>query len=148
VEKDESRSDVSTGHFELSFEVGSRQWGGTSWNLVVDLGAFDDDTMDNEGDISWSITRTTGTSATRRTDQYSEIISRVIAEPFKYMKTGLLDLIPGNATSARKTLAKAVADGSVVVTPTAAPENGRLVTRDRYGPSQMLLNARKLTSAA
>jgi len=115
---------------------------------VVDLGAFDDDTMDNEGDISWSITRTTGTSATRRTDQYSEIISRVIAEPFKYTKTGLLDLIPGNATSARKTLAKAVADGSVVVTPTAAPENGRLVTRDRYGPSQMLLNARKLTSAA
>ncbi|MGA2307692.1 MAG: AAA family ATPase [Acidimicrobiales bacterium] len=146
VEKDESRSDVSTGHFELSFDVGSRQWGGTSWDLVIDLGAFDDDTMDNEGDISWSISRTTGTVAARRNDQHSEIIRRVLAEPFKYTKSGLLDLIPGNAMNARKTLAKAVADGLVIVTPTPGPERGRMVIRDRYGPSQMLLSARRLTS--
>jgi RecA-family ATPase len=57
VEKDEDKSDVTTGHFELALEVGSRQWGATAWDLTVDIGLFDDDTMDNEGDITWTVQR-------------------------------------------------------------------------------------------
>jgi hypothetical protein len=50
--------DVRNGRFRLLLEVGSRQWGGTSWDLDLDVGTFNIDAGEFDGDITWSIAPT------------------------------------------------------------------------------------------
>jgi hypothetical protein len=49
--------DVEQGAFKLLLEVGSRQWGGSSWALDLTLGRFDTELGEHEGDIAWEIRR-------------------------------------------------------------------------------------------
>lgn len=46
---------VAAGRFKLRLDVGSRQWGGTAWDLDVDIGRFDEMTGQHDGALSWTI---------------------------------------------------------------------------------------------
>jgi len=49
--------DVENGVFRLTLEIGSRQWGGTTWDLDLDIGRFDMDTGSHDGQITWDLNR-------------------------------------------------------------------------------------------
>jgi hypothetical protein len=48
---------VGAGRFWLQLEVGSRQWGGTTWDLDVNLGTFDPEDGSHDGPITWDVRR-------------------------------------------------------------------------------------------
>ena len=50
---------VDAGTFRLSLDVGSRQWGGSTWNVDVNLGRFDDELVDHVEEITFSVRRRT-----------------------------------------------------------------------------------------
>jgi AAA domain len=54
------QADVENGLFRLRLDIGSRQWGGTTWNLDLDIGRFDIDTGSHDGQIAWDLSRSTG----------------------------------------------------------------------------------------
>jgi hypothetical protein len=54
--------DVPGGRFWLRLEVGSRKWGGTSWEVDMNLGQFDPGTGLHLGAIKWSIRPATTTT--------------------------------------------------------------------------------------
>ena len=49
--------DVEGGNFKLRMEIGSRQWGGTVWDLDLSVGRFNVETGTHDGDISWDLRR-------------------------------------------------------------------------------------------
>ena len=133
VEKDESRSDVSTGHFELSFDVGSRQWGGTSWDLVIDLGAFDDDTMDNEGDITWTVQRSSGKQG-GSSGTADSILNLVTQHPFEFTKTQIVNACGGRKPDAENVFRAMRLTGKIERQLAKRTEGTRQVTREVWGP--------------
>lgn len=54
--------DVANGRFMLKVAAGSRQWGGSEWNLDVNLGRFDHELGAHDGGITWRLGRTTETT--------------------------------------------------------------------------------------
>lgn len=134
VEKDENRSDVTTGHFELAFQVGSRQWGATSWDLTVDLGPFDDDTLDNEGHISWTVQRSSDKQAGGGSTT-AHILSIVTAHPFEYTKAQIVAQCPGKKDTAEGVFTSVMFKGQIEKQKLPRLEGNRMVTRDLWGPS-------------
>ena len=47
--------DVAAGHFVLNYEFGSRQWGGQRYTVTWDLGAFDLEKGEHDGEMSWKV---------------------------------------------------------------------------------------------
>ncbi|MCZ7529735.1 MAG: helicase RepA family protein [Acidimicrobiia bacterium] len=56
--------DVDAGHFQLLLDIGSRQWGGTQWDLNLNLGHFDPELGNHDGPITWTSTATNPTTPT------------------------------------------------------------------------------------
>lgn len=48
---------VDKGEFRLGLDVGSRQWGGSTWELDVHTGVFDANLGHHDGDLSWDLRR-------------------------------------------------------------------------------------------
>lgn len=48
---------VAEGRFALALDIGSRQWGGSSWSLDYDLGPFDEDLGTHVGQTAWDARR-------------------------------------------------------------------------------------------
>lgn len=47
--------DVNAGRFRLGLELGSRQWGGSTWDVDISIGRFDADLGIHDGAISWNV---------------------------------------------------------------------------------------------
>jgi hypothetical protein len=91
--------DVPNGRFRLTLDVGSRQWGGTTWDLDVDLGRFDQDLGEFDGDITWHIRPHTGTDQGQPTGQAraAKVILDVLSDmPWTFTKTEVRDKVGGN----------------------------------------------------
>jgi hypothetical protein len=50
-----SDPDVEGGRFRLGLALGSRQWGGTNWDLDLNIGRFDADLGLHDGPITWNV---------------------------------------------------------------------------------------------
>lgn len=50
------RADVAAGRFALRLNVGSRQWGGSVWDVDLTIGRFDEIAGDHAGSITWTVT--------------------------------------------------------------------------------------------
>jgi hypothetical protein len=98
----------------------------------VDLGAFNEDTLDNEGMISWSINRyqgkRTGTGAGVR------IAAIVAAEPFVHTKTEIAKMCSGKVEDIYKVFESMVQKGEVISQKGPHVEKTRTVNRDLWGP--------------
>lgn len=133
VEKDEGASDVTTGHFELAFTVGSRQWGAAEYDIVIDIGPFNDDKMDNEGDITWAVQRSSG----KRTGVGSitvQILSVVTAHPFEYTKAQIVAQCSGKKDAAESVFTSLMFKGQIEKQYLPRLEGNRMVKRDLWGP--------------
>lgn len=124
--------DVEHGYFQLTLEIGSRQWGGSSWNLDLMVGRFDQDLGEYEGQISWELTRaSTGTSRDVGTE--NAILTLLNDRPYELTQTATVAEIGGNKERARKTLERLMNERRVVIQKVPQMEGDRRVSRERLG---------------
>jgi hypothetical protein len=133
VEKDVNASDVTVGHFELRFEVGSRQWGAADYDLTIDLGPFDDEAMDNTGEITWSVAKHVGTRTVQGTAA-NLILSMVITEPFVHTKTEILAACKGSSDDNRNVFMALSLNGKIECRTVKRDEHGKMMPREVWGP--------------
>jgi hypothetical protein len=90
--------DVAGGRFKLLLEVGSRQWGGTEWDLDLNVGRFDVDLGEFDGDITWDLRR----SQVGASDGGAAKVLELVAErPGELVKEELARAAGGNLVKAR-----------------------------------------------
>ncbi len=130
--------DVNAGKFRLRLEVGSRQWGGDTLDLDLNIGSFDHDAGVHDGEITWGIK--TGTASARTTGGGRERakleIERVIRDhPREMTRTQILEKIGGNKATAQHAFDELAEAGSIRCEKIAGPDrNGRMITRPRWLP--------------
>jgi AAA domain len=57
--------DVAGGRFKLTADIGSRQWGGASYDIDLNIGSFDADNGTHDGPITFQVRRGGSTDETR-----------------------------------------------------------------------------------
>lgn len=90
---------VEAGEFRLLLEVGSRQWGGSTWDLDLSLGRFDVDMGEFEGDVSWRLARHDASDG----DSDEARVLRIATEaPFELTREQLAKAAGGNLQRMRQ----------------------------------------------
>lgn len=112
--------DVDAGKFTLRMDIGSRQWGGTSWDLDLDIGHFDEDRGSHDGPITWTLNRAAQKDAgdagrdRDKTEKYRRLIVDVLDDqPWLLTKTEVLDRVGGNRDDRRKAFGKLADEGVI-----------------------------------
>ncbi len=110
--------DVAGGRFWLTLEVGSRQWGGRTWDLDLDVGRFDEDTGTHVGDITWDLRTASGVASTdRRTEATARsrlaILDALADQPWTHTKTALKVIVGGSREAFTQALDDLIADDIV-----------------------------------
>ena len=104
--------DVERGEFELLLEVGSRQWGGSAWDLDVSLGRFNHDLEDFDGDVSWSIRRHDGsTDGSGGRSVADRTVDRVRSHPGEHSPSELAKVLGGRYQDTLAEIQKLIDDG-------------------------------------
>jgi hypothetical protein len=94
--------DVDGGIFRLTLDIGSRQWGGTTWDLDLSIGRFDEDTMSHDGEITWDLNRASASSTKQDKGDAKQATAKkaildVLADcPWEKTRTAIRDLVAGN----------------------------------------------------
>jgi hypothetical protein len=100
--------DVERGLFRLRLDIGSRQWGGSQWDLDFNLGALDEQTGAHDGDLTWSV-RPAGQGGM---DEVRErILAAVADEPGELSKEDAAKVAGGRRTDARRLVDQLVETG-------------------------------------
>ena len=130
--------EVNAGKFRLRLEIGSRQWGGTTWDLDLNIGSFDHDAGTHDGEITWEISTGTASAKTAAAgaDRAKAEIGRVIRDhPGEMTRTQVLDKIGGNKTTAQQAFDELAEAGVIRWENIPGPDkNGRMITRQRWLP--------------
>jgi len=130
--------DVDAGLFRLTLDIGSRQWGGTTWDLDLDIGRFDEDTGSHDGEITWDICRaSTSTKAevvTSKARQTQMAIREVLADcPWTLTKTELKVRVGGGRAVFESALSDLVGKGEIAHDKIGRTEAGIEKTRPLWG---------------
>ena len=130
---------VSEGSFKLHLEVASRQWGGTIWDLDIELGSYDGEVGTHSGDMSFCISQTTpslskavGHSAMKERTS-GAIVAVLTKRPWEMTKTQLKDSIGGSRRLFNEEMNQLIADGVVVQELRMRLENGTQKKRELLG---------------
>jgi hypothetical protein len=110
-------ADVQQGLLKLRFEVGSRQWGGSEWDLALCLGRFQPEVGMHDGPITWSLRHP---DKAKDTDTDS-ILAAVKNFPGQYSKDELAALA-GKAERGRAAVERLVAAGDIKPHTTTRPD--------------------------
>lgn len=76
--------DVPNGRFKLLLEIGSRQWGGSTWELDLNVGRFDVETGEYDGAITWELRRSNAGS--RSAGGAEKILAAITLQPGELTK--------------------------------------------------------------
>lgn len=127
--------DLEEGEFHLMLEVGSRQWGGQTYEVMFQLGAFDEETGDHVGAIEWAVVRTVGlpptgrgSPAARRTES---AIFKVLddVDPYTLTRTEIKGFVKGNAERFESVFDDLLGQMQIVVEKRPRDEKGKPRTR-------------------
>jgi hypothetical protein len=132
--------DVSAGRFQLTLEVGSRQWGGRSWELDLELGSFDEESGSHVGDITWELRPATGrTIVEKSTATADRAQTRILAaledEPWTYTRTQLRGNVGGGREVFEKVFDELIDVGTIAHNRVGRTEGGRTKQRVVWGLS-------------
>jgi hypothetical protein len=118
LQRHRSPAQVDQGEFFLEVEFGSRQWGGRAWEVDWHLGAFDDDTGEHEGEVTWDVRPSTGRPASgerRATTNFEADALQVLRDhPEGLPKTQLRTKMTGNQQKRIEAIEALVAKGWLV----------------------------------
>jgi hypothetical protein len=125
---------VEHGVFRLAVAIGSRQWGGTTWELDLTLGRFDPDLGEHEGDIAWDIRRASAKWA--KSEQAAErILALAARRPFQLTREDLATGAGGGVARNRELVDSLTAEGRLVLMQRIRHNaNGRPRKTWLYGP--------------
>jgi len=132
---------VGEGQFALRAEVGSRQWGGTTWDIDLNIGPFDQETGAYASPIKVSVDRAGSLAAigspsgrTLSRDALMALVIEAVTErPRRTRNAYVSDLAAQHRVGAErvKDAWNALAeDNALVAAPGKVPEGGREVTRE------------------
>jgi hypothetical protein len=110
-------ADVEAGDFQLRVEIGSRQWGGTRWDLDLHIGRFDPDSGSHDGDITWTIRTATANNKPTDDDRDAGIRQAIIATLIDRpgaTKTDVKQIVGGNADRFRRAFDHLADTGKIV----------------------------------
>jgi hypothetical protein len=136
--------DVPNGRFRLRLDIGSRQWGGTSWEVDLDLGKHDPATGLHVGAIRWAVRPATTGTPTAQSKHDAKIARAKIdllttaskrRKPFQ--RDALIGLTAGTKTDLRAAFDEMVESGAFVLdgqVRVAAGRGTRNVDVYRVGP--------------
>lgn len=105
--------DVAAGRFRLLLEVGSRQWGGSEWDLDLNVGSFDVDLGEFDGDITWDLRRHSE-AEDRANDLETNVLRLVETQPCQLTKEELAKAAGGNMKKARDLVTSLQAKGRIM----------------------------------
>ena len=109
---------VDEGSFRLDMQVGSRQWGGADWWLDVELGRFDAELMEHDGDIRFTVRRPEDRTDDHGADEDAATalaITKVFQRARKPVtRTDVVTRVKGRAVDTRRVLSEMVDDGRVI----------------------------------
>jgi hypothetical protein len=128
--------DVEHGRFRLTLEIGSRQWGGSSWDLDLEIGRFDPDLGEFDGTITWDLARAAGTSdrdAARSAATETAIITLLNDQPYELTESAVVREIGGNQERARAAVKRLFDQRRITVAKVSQREGNRDVCRSRLG---------------
>ncbi len=125
--------DVPAGRFQLLLEVGSRQWGGSSWDLDLDLGPFDEEANEHLGAIRWTIARHVERNGDD--DAAGEVLRLLRDRPYELTTTQLVKSVQMRDEDVRSALGQLQRGGQVVSANVGRQEGNRLVRRPRLALS-------------
>lgn len=143
LQKHRDKPDLDAGSYRLAVEFGSRQWGGSRWELDWQLPAFGELEEGQADDgVSWEIRRVDGgCDRDRRSrsrgsgEKRAELLEVIRGNPFQFTKNRLIEVVGGNKAAVRAAIDELVEARQLEVRKAAVPDvNGRPVTLDRYGP--------------
>lgn len=123
-------ADVPNGRFQLLLEVGSRQWGGGEWDLDLNLGPFNLDTLDFDNPITYEVRSHHQT--TSESDADDAVIQALVDMPWQLTRTGLVNIVGGNHDRARSSIERLERHGRIRHAPVRRRENDRSIQRDLY----------------
>lgn len=123
--------DVAGGRFWLRMNVGSRQWGGATYDVDLSIGRFDEERGTHDGDIEWDVRRTETPRATE--DQHAATILDILADrPWELTGEQLVTAVGGKAPTVRALVSSLLQAGQITVQPVKRQEGNRHVTRKLY----------------
>ena len=126
------KADVARGLFWLTLDIGSRQWGGSTWNLDLDVGRFDENLGEFDGSISWDLHRAGSASDSVR----DRVVALVLSNPGMFTREEIGKKIGGKATVWRQAITDAVSRGQIAPsTSVRARTGGRPMPVAVYGPA-------------
>ena len=127
---------MSAGTFKLTLEVGSRQWGGSAWDLDLDIGRFNEDIGTHEGEIRWDIRRSTGApkdQRSNRADVQTAIRELLAAKEWKLTKTEIKHELGGSTEAFTSAFAALQRSGEIDSCDLKRDESGTTKTRKLLG---------------
>jgi hypothetical protein len=110
--------DLETQSFQLQLEVGSRQWGGASWDLDISLGAFDVKTFQHTGPPSFELSHHVAAARRSSTDSGLAIREILRDHPLELTKTDVLGMLEGKRNENSKKFDDLAREQLIRFTPT------------------------------
>lgn len=132
--------DLANGSYRLEVEFGSRQWGGSRWDLDWQLPAFGQlEAGEQDAGVSWSIRRSTESGRTASSQRGSRVLDVLRRSPdYTFTRSQLVKLVGGNKRKTEAEIDALLASGVVIADDRQRDENGTFRTRT-------LLRAQPLT---
>ena len=136
------KPDVENGAFRLKLEIGSRQWGGTTWDLDLNVGRFDQDTGTHDGEISWDLRR--ANSAGPKSENNSsltmerEILQVLTDQPWELTKSGIKEHAGGRRQVFGAVFSDLIQRGVIADKEIGRMEGGTMKKRTLWGLSANL----------
>lgn len=127
-----SEPDVDLGEFQLLLDIGSRQWGGATWDLDLRIGRFDPDTGEFDGPITWDVARHVASPRERVTDTIMDILADM---PWAYTKTQIRERVGGSQRVFQTAWDELRDAGHVVCERLPRVENGTPMPRELWAPA-------------
>jgi len=126
--------DVEGGEFHLTLEIGSRQWGGSTWDLDLSIGRFDADLGEYDGAITWDLARATGGPG-RDAAAEDAVLTLLGDQPYELTESAVAAVLGGNRDRTREALRRLLDQGRIVAAKLPRREGERVVKRRLLGVS-------------
>ncbi|AYA23956.1 hypothetical protein C6369_005235 [Rhodococcus rhodochrous] len=141
LQKHRDAPDLAGGKYQLAVEFGSRQWGGSRWELDWQLATAEQVENGDEGSaaISWEIRRGDGTTGDRKpggsrgaSERRARILELIREKPLAYTKSQLVDAVGGNRKAVKEEIEQLENARQLLVKDAPGREGTRYVVRPRY----------------
>ena len=132
-------ANVDAGAFRLAMEVGSRQWGGTTYDVDLNVGRFDAELCMHDGPISWDVRRAEfgaerGGDSDKLLSTKKAILDVIADHPWELTKTAIKRDVGGDRERFTTAFGDLATENKIKRDALSRMESGTTKTRPLWGP--------------